>query len=82
MAQTIKPLDLTVEQKQVITEYLKTFNTFMNFQYEDDPFDVIKRAEYAVHCNIMKQHMKDMYVKIPQIVKNEKLVPKSNYPYF
>ena len=82
MAQTtVKPLDLTVDEKKTIKEYLKSFNEWDNYKYEDDIFDAFKRAEYLCECDSMKRHFTALYAKIPQIVKDEYLVPRPEYPH-
>ena len=78
----VQPLDLTKEEKDNIVNYIKTFNDFMGYNYEDDPFDPMKRTEYMCLCGSMKDQMKNLYSKIPQIVKDEKLVPKPEHPYY
>ena len=78
----IQPLDLTSDEKMIIKEYLSIFKSFIEYDYDDDIFDVIKRAEYIGHCQYLNNKMTELYNKIPQIVKDEKLIPKPNYPYY
>lgn len=77
-----QPIPFSPEEKENIVRYIRLFNSFMNERYEDDPFDPMKRAEYMIFCSSTRSMLKSMYEKIPQIVKDEKLVPRPEHPYY
>ena len=74
-------IPLTDAEKAIVKEYIQTFNEFMR-DYDDNPYDGFKISEYLCYCSHLKDHMARLYVQIPQIVKDEKLVPKPEYPYW
>ena len=78
---TVQPLDLTVDEKKIIKEYLKAFHAWNDLKYDDDVFDAFKRAEYLCMCDSMKSEFIELYAKIPQIVKDEYLIPLPEYPH-
>lgn len=55
--------------------YLRLYNTFVDSRYEDNPYDPDKVTEWYVYCGTSRRTLEELYEKIPQIVKDENLVP-------
>ncbi len=77
-----EPLPLTNDEKAIVKEYLQTCKDFHEAKYDGDPFDSIEITSYLCYCHSIKRKMKELYVKVPQIMKDKKLVPLPEYPYW
>lgn len=80
MAALIQPLSLSIEEKKIIKEYIQTFNWFQEITLEPHELgDAFKLTEILCQVDSLKQKLKCLYAQIPQIVKDEHLVPKLYY---
>lgn len=82
MADIIKPLQLTNLEMQHVNDYLKAFNAWNKMSYDDDPLNPEKITEFLCMCDSMKARFTELYQKVPQVVKDEFLVPRPTQPYF
>jgi hypothetical protein len=71
----IQPLDLTPEQRQHIKSYLNIYYSFVDMKFEKNPLDGAQVTEYLCEVHSTRSTLERMYDEIPQIVKDEKLVP-------
>ena len=81
MAAKVTPLPLTADEKNIVQKYLKEFNSWNDLKYDDDPLNAFKTTEYLCMCNRLKESFTQLYQQIPQIVKDEFLVPRPEYPH-
>lgn len=77
----VKPLPLTPDEKRIVSDYLKEFQAWHNYKYDDDPLDAFKVSEYLCMCERMKERFTELYKHVPQCVKDEYLVPRPEYPH-
>ncbi len=81
MVSEIVPLSLTREEKALVREYIDTFNAWDNLSYEDDPLDAFKISEYLCMCDSLRTRFTELYKRLPQVVKDEHLVPRPEHPH-
>ena len=79
MTNRVEPLPLTSDERDVIREYLRYYSAFTKFAYDDDPLDAFKITEYMCQCRSMRDHLSKLYTQIPQIVKDEQLIPTPSW---
>jgi hypothetical protein len=82
-ALSVEPLPLSLNEKKLIKEYLSTFVSFIDVGLQQHELgDASKLTDILGYIRRLKDHMKDLYADIPQIVKDENLVPRPEYPHW
>jgi len=67
---TIQPLPLTPEEKAVIKDYIQTYNHFQNVGMDSHEYGDAEKL-----IDSLKSRLLRLYKDIPQIVKDEQLIP-------
>jgi hypothetical protein len=81
MASKVVPLSLTNDERRIVSEYLAEFHAWNDLRFSGDPLDASNITEYLCMCDRMRARFTELYEQIPQIVKDDYIIPRPEYPH-